>query len=272
MNIYKAKGITRAVLPVAGLGKRLRPVTKVIPKEMLPLNRKPLLQHVIEELVACGITNILLITRSGKSMIEEYFDNGSLWSVSIDYLYVDRYGLRGPGHAILLSEDWVQSEPFLVVFSDSIFAKCGAEKIFQITHEPLERLLSFYVSNPLSIGVLLTPPERRPIGQYLSILTPVQAKDDCFDFESAQVDITTDGISEANSFTAGARWIVTPELFTFLERACSHATREVYLPEAVTAFLHEEQRKGLGVILRPEEKLHDLGSWNAYEAIIRLCS
>ena len=66
--------ITKAVIPVAGLGTRMLPATKAIPKEMLPVVDKPVIQHVIEEAVAAGITDIVLVTRSGKSSIEDHFD------------------------------------------------------------------------------------------------------------------------------------------------------------------------------------------------------
>jgi len=266
----KEKIITRAVLPVAGLGTRLYPVTKVIAKEMLPLCRKPLLQVVIEELVCCGITNILLITRAGKSMIEEYFGDGSPWGITINYLYIDSYGLRGPGHAILLSKSWVDSQPFLIVFCDCIFFKHTEEEHIQILHEPLKRLLAIYSANPFDIATILTPPEYRPKGQYMSVGVSSISKEDYICFESSQVDIAANGIGKLPCLTAAARWIVTPDIFPFLERICFYATHEVYMPEAVMLLLKEGHKEGLGVVLDSEEKLIDLGSWNAYEKIIEL--
>ena len=132
--------IRKAVIPAAGLGTRFLPTTKSIPKEMLPLADKPLIQHIVEEAVASGIKQIIVITSSAKIAIEEYFNrNLALESVlqqkgetellevvqrvstlaSISFVRQDQP--LGLGHAILATRNIIGNEPFAVFLPDDIF-------------------------------------------------------------------------------------------------------------------------------------------------------
>ena len=133
------KKITKAVIPVAGLGTRFLPITKSIPKEMLPIVDKPILSYIIDECVASGITDILLITNPYKKVIEDYFDQSYELKKRLeeknkfDYLkYLDTkpsnvniYFIRqgdpqGSGHAICLAKSFVGNEPFAVLYGDDV--------------------------------------------------------------------------------------------------------------------------------------------------------
>ena len=74
-NMAEFKRVTKAIIPVAGLGTRMLPATKAVPKELLPILDKPLIQHIVEEAVDGGIKEIILVTRSGKESIENHFDS-----------------------------------------------------------------------------------------------------------------------------------------------------------------------------------------------------
>ena len=132
--------IHKAVIPAAGWGTRFIPITKVIPKEMLPLADKPLIQYIVEEAVASGLKQIIVITSSGKSAIEEHFErNIELESVlqqkgEMELLeevrriatlanirFVRQEEPLGLGHAILATEELVGDEPFAVLLPDDIF-------------------------------------------------------------------------------------------------------------------------------------------------------
>ena len=102
--------IRKAVFPAAGLGTRFLPATKAQPKEMLPLVDKPIIQYVVEEAVASGLTNIIIVTGRGKNAIEDHFD------VS----YVRQKETLGLGHAVLMAKDLVADEPFAVMLGDDI--------------------------------------------------------------------------------------------------------------------------------------------------------
>ncbi len=131
--------IRKAVFPAAGLGTRFLPATKAQPKEMLPLVDKPLIQYVVEEAIASGIDNIIIITGRGKYAIEDHFDtafelertlaergNTDLLEQSrqvsnmANFAYVRQNQALGLGHAVLVSRPWVGEEPFAVMLSDDI--------------------------------------------------------------------------------------------------------------------------------------------------------
>ena len=134
-----AKRVRKAVFPAAGLGTRFLPATKAQPKEMLPLVDKPIIQYVIEEAVAAGLTTIIIVTGRGKNAIEDHFDVSyeleklleergktdlldQVRAVSnmINISYVRQGEALGLGHAVLVARDLVGDEPFAVMLGDDI--------------------------------------------------------------------------------------------------------------------------------------------------------
>jgi UTP--glucose-1-phosphate uridylyltransferase len=131
--------VRKAVFPAAGLGTRFLPATKAQPKEMLPLVDKPIIQYVIEEAVAAGLTNIIIVTGRGKNAIEDHFDVShelermlqergktalleQVRAISnlINVSYVRQKETLGLGHAVLMARDLVGDEPFAVMLGDDI--------------------------------------------------------------------------------------------------------------------------------------------------------
>ncbi|GGO82609.1 UTP--glucose-1-phosphate uridylyltransferase [Marinobacterium nitratireducens] len=130
--------VTKAVIPVAGLGTRVLPASKAIPKEMLPVGDKPVIQHVVEEAIAAGITQIILVTRSGKEAIENHFDahyeleaeleiKGKIAELAsvrniqppeVEIVSVRQPRALGLGHAVLCAAGIVGDEPFAVLLPD----------------------------------------------------------------------------------------------------------------------------------------------------------
>lgn len=142
MSAYKAK-IKKAIIPIAGMGTRMLPVTKAIPKEMLPLVDQPLIQYVVDECVAAGIHELILITRSSKHCIENHFNN-SVESETIlekrvkpplldkiqfvcppyvKIMEVRQEVARGLGHAVMCAYPLVGDEPVAVILPDVIISK-----------------------------------------------------------------------------------------------------------------------------------------------------
>ncbi len=131
--------ITKAVIPAAGLGTRVLPATKAMPKEMYPIVDKPAIQYIVEEAVASGITDILIITNRGKGVIEDHFDRApeleeKLLSAHKQAMYEEIVGLsrlaniyfvrqketRGLGHAVNCARSFVGKEPFAVLYGDDV--------------------------------------------------------------------------------------------------------------------------------------------------------
>ena len=131
--------VKKAVIPAAGLGTRMLPATKTIPKEMLPLLDKPVIQYIIEEAVAAGIEDILIITNRAKSAMDDYFDyhpeleerlakDGKIKELEAvrrsadmaNIFYVRQKETKGLGHAIWRAKDFIGSDPFAVLLADDI--------------------------------------------------------------------------------------------------------------------------------------------------------
>lgn len=131
--------VTKAVIPAAGLGTRVLPATKSIPKEMLPIVDRPAIHYIVEEAVRAGITDILIITSRGKSSVEDYFDRApeleerlsrsgkeellrQIMEVTrmADIQYVRQQEAKGLGHAVLCAKSFVGKGPFAVLYGDDV--------------------------------------------------------------------------------------------------------------------------------------------------------
>ncbi len=172
--------IRKAVFPAAGLGTRFLPATKAQPKEMLPLVDKPIIQYGVEEAVASGISNIILVTGRGKNAIEDHFDvsvelesfleaRGKQLQLDevrkisnmINFAYVRQGEPLGLGHAVLVAKDIVGDEPFAVILGDDVidaqppaikqmidvFAKVGGP-VLAVERVPRESISSYGVIAP----------------------------------------------------------------------------------------------------------------------------
>lgn len=131
--------IKKAIIPAAGLGTRVLPASKAMPKEMLPIVDKPAIQYIVEEAVAAGITDILIITNRGKGIIEDHFDHSielenmllkrerydtlkeldSLANMANIY-FIRQKETRGLGDAVLRAREFVGNEPFAVLYGDDV--------------------------------------------------------------------------------------------------------------------------------------------------------
>lgn len=139
--------VRKAVIPVAGLGTRMLPATKAIPKEMLPLVDKPLIQYVVNECIAAGINEIVLVTHSSKNSIENHFDTSfeleamlekrvkrqlldevqSICPKGVTVMQVRQGNAKGLGHAIMCAYPMVGDEPVAVVLPDVILDEYSAD-------------------------------------------------------------------------------------------------------------------------------------------------
>lgn len=131
--------IKKAVIPAAGLGTRVLPITKAMPKEMLPIVDKPSIQYIVEEAVAAGIEDILIILSRGKSIVEDHFDRSpeleerlsatgkeemlrevKAISELANITYLRQRELKGLGHAVYEARSFVGDEPFAVLYGDDV--------------------------------------------------------------------------------------------------------------------------------------------------------
>lgn len=150
--------VTKAIIPAAGLGTRFLPQTKAMPKEMLPIIDKPVIQHVVEEVVAAGVTDVIIVTGSHKRAIEDHFDRSieleeSLMSKEKDkeaeqirniaemanFVYVRQKGFpQGNALPVINAQHLLSEEPFFVLFPDDLFKTNGrtrAEQLLEAYHQ-----------------------------------------------------------------------------------------------------------------------------------------
>jgi UTP--glucose-1-phosphate uridylyltransferase len=246
------KKVRKAVFPAAGLGTRFLPATKSIPKEMLPLVDKPLIQYGVEEALAAGIDEIIIITSRGKSAIEDHFDisfeleqnlesRGKTQlleltrSVSnmVQVAYVRQKQALGLGHAVLQARDLVGDEPFAVILPDDIIdatVPCLKQMtdVFDETQSSI--LATQVVEGPAisSYGVLESEPVKgNPRLQEVRGLVEKPK------FEDAPSKNAVIG-----------RYVLTPTVFDLLERIPKGAGGELQLTDGIKGLLEFEKVYG----------------------------
>lgn len=226
------------MIPVAGLGTRFLPATKTIPKEMLPIVDRPTIEYIVEEAIASGIEEIIMVTGRGKGAIEDHFDHvfeleeslakreqfallkEVVKSANIDIHYIRQKEPLGLGHAILCARKFVGNEPFAVMLGDDIIRS----KV-----PVLAQLIQQFNSVKSSI-IGVQEVADADIEQY-GVIKPAFMHADLFRVESV---IEKPKVEQALSNLAiVGRYILTPEIFTFLEKMTVGQHGEIQLTDAI---------------------------------------
>lgn len=233
------KKVRKAIIPAAGLGTRFLPATKAMPKEMLPIVDKPTIQYIVEEAVASGIEDIIIVTGKGKRAIEDHFDfafelENSLaekgkkdlldkvrYSTNLaDIHYIRQKEPKGLGHAVWCARNFIGDEPFAVLLGDSI-VESETPCIKQLINQYEETLSSV-------IGVQAVPyAETHRYG----IIEPSVRLGRRFQVENF-VEKPSPGNAPSNLAIMG-RYILTPEIFIFLERQEKGTGGEIQLTDGI---------------------------------------
>jgi UTP--glucose-1-phosphate uridylyltransferase len=231
--------IRKAVLPVAGLGTRVLPASKVIPKEMLPLVDKPTLQYIVEEAVAAGIEEIIFVTSRSKRSIEDHFDVFPELEQALErkkkykelealrdvqsmatYTSVRQPVALGLGHAILCAKALVGNEPFVVMLGDELVAP----------ETPcLKRMMEVHEKYNSSVLSLFTSP-RELISSY-GIASVSNVEEDVVQVTHL---VEKPPLEEAPSDQGVAgRYILTPDIFELLEKTAPGRGGEIQVTDAI---------------------------------------
>ena len=238
------KTITRAVIPAAGLGTRFLPATKATPKEMLPIVDKPTIQYIVEEALASGIEDILIITGRSKRAIEDHFDRSielelnlaekgkDEWlemvrSISdIRIHYIRQKEPRGLGHAILCAKQFIGNEPFAVLLGDDV--------VYNDEKPALRQLIDVYEKTGASVlGVQEVPHEK--VSSYG--IVAARGTSDPRTFAVADM-VEKPPVDEAPSNMAVlGRYVITPEIFELLEHTDPGAGGEIQLTDGLRSLL-----------------------------------
>jgi UTP--glucose-1-phosphate uridylyltransferase len=257
------KKIRKAVFPAAGMGTRFLPATKAIPKEMLPLVDKPLIQYGVEEAVAAGCTEIIIVTGRGKSTMEDHFDRSFELEATLErrgkaallevarsvsklakITYTRQPEALGLGHAVLMAKELVGDEPFAVLLPDDIV---------DATVPCMKQMVAAFEETQSSIlGSELV--EGAAIQNYGCLdCTPDANNPRLLDVKDLVEKPKPEEAPSQNAIIG--RYILTPRIFAMLETIPPGSGGELQLTDGIKALLQYEKVYGF----RYEGKRHDAG-------------
>lgn len=233
--------IKKAIIPAAGLGTRFLPATKAQPKEMLPIVDKPTIQYIVEEAVASGIEDILIISGRGKRAIEDHFDKSFELEETLDQKgkftelevirsisnlanihYIRQKEPKGLGHAVWCARKFIGHDPFAVLLGDDIV---------QSEQPCLSQLMSVYeeVQSPV-VGVQMV--DRSEVSKY-GIIAPKAMDESERVMEVSQLVEKPSPVEAPSNFAIMGRYILTSDIFAILENLAPGAGGEIQLTDAI---------------------------------------
>jgi UTP--glucose-1-phosphate uridylyltransferase len=244
-----SKQVRKAVFPAAGLGTRFLPATKVIPKEMLALVDKPIIQYGVEEAIASGIEHIIIVTARGKSVMEDHFDISYELDAALErkgkhellamsrgvsslarISYVRQKEPLGLGHAVLCAKDLVGDEPFAVILPDDVIdaeVPCLKQLISVFNRKGGSVLATQTIEGPaISLyGVLAGSQD--PVNKRIFNCTGMVEKPKFKNAPSKQAIV--------------GRYVLTPRIFELLEKTKPGAGGEIQLTDGIKALAKKEK-------------------------------
>ncbi len=261
----------KAVIPVAGYGTRFLPFTKVIPKEMLPVVDKPVIQYLVEEVAQAGIEEIILITGSNKRAIEDHFDSyfeleskleaagktkalETIRSITklAKFIFIRQNEPLGLGHAVLQAKPAIGNEPFIVLYGDDIIEPEGTKGV-------TAQLLEVFKKHPTTIlGV--TEVAKDQVSQYGVIDGEATAEFGNRLYRVKDFVEKPDPEQAPSNLAISGRIILTPEIFSILEQQPPGVGGEIQLTDAVRTLI----KRTNGFALHYQGAWYDCGSKASY--------
>jgi UTP--glucose-1-phosphate uridylyltransferase len=245
--------VRKAVLPAAGFGTRFLPASKAIPKEMMPLVDRPIIQYAVEEAVAAGIEQIIIVISSGRSTIEDHFDSdptlerwleerGDIETLRVvrriseigPIAFVHQKEQLGLGHAVLMAKELVGDEPFAVLLSDDVMLNPGGRPV-------TGQLIDAYQAHRGSVIAVQRVPEA-DVSRY-GIVAPRLEEGTLVEIEDL-VEKPSVGHAPSTLAVLG-RYVLSPKIFDILETTSRGAGGEIQLTDAIRVLAHEQPVFGL---------------------------
>jgi UTP--glucose-1-phosphate uridylyltransferase len=256
--------VRRAVFPAAGLGTRFLPATKAQPKEMLPLVDKPIIQYAVEEAVASGIDNLVIITGRGKNAIEDHFDISyelekileernkpellscvRAVSEMVHLAYIRQKSALGLGHAISIARDLMNEEPFAVLLGDDVI----------VSEVPCVRqMMDIYDQYQTSVVALMEVSDEETSRYGIIKGLPMPGSDGRLFEVQDMIEKPARGQAPSNLAIIG-RYILTPGIFKALEETEKGSGGEIQLTDGLRRLLAKEKI----LAYKFEGKRHDAG-------------
>ncbi len=243
--------VRKAVIPAAGLGTRVLPITKAMPKEMLPIVDKPAIQYIVEEAVRSGIEDILIITNRGKGILEDHFDHAveleerlaathkdsmleEVRSIAhmANIYFIRQKVTKGLGHAVNCARSFIGNEPFAVLYGDDVIIgedpACGQ----------LCRAYEAYGKGV--VGIKEVPADQ--IGKYSSLAVE-PLKDNLYAVSDMVEKPTPDKV--LSLFSILGRCVLPPEIFDILDQTAPGAGGEIQLTDAMLTLARRDGMIGV---------------------------
>ncbi|WEM41525.1 UTP--glucose-1-phosphate uridylyltransferase GalU [Photobacterium sp. DA100] len=267
--------VRKAVIPVAGLGTRMLPATKAIPKEMLPIVDKPLIQYVVNECVAAGIKEIVLVTHSSKNSIENHFDTSfeleatlekrvkrqlldevqNICPKDVTIMHVRQGQAKGLGHAVLCAHPLVGDEPFAVVLPDVILDDAASD----LRRENMAAMVKAFNETQIS-QVMVEPVPMSEVSSYgVADISGAELKPGETAAMTKVVEKPAREEAPSNLAIVG-RYVLPAEIWALLARTPVGAGDEIQLTDAIDMLMEDQQVNAFHM----SGKSHDCGSKLGY--------
>jgi len=251
-KMHNARDKMKVIIPVAGLGTRMLPATKAIPKEMLPVVDKPLIQYVVNECIAAGIKEIILVTHSSKNAIENHFDTSfeleatleqrvkrqlleeikAICPKDVTIMHVRQGESKGLGHAILCAYPLIGDKPFAVVLPDVLLDEVASD----LKQDNLARMIRQYHLTGYS-QVMVEPVEWNDVSKYGVVdCSGRQISPGNSSRMVAVVEKPAQQDAPSNLAIVG-RYVLSPEIWNHLKKTQAGAGGEIQLTDAIATLL-----------------------------------
>ena len=267
--------VRKAVIPVAGLGTRMLPATKAIPKEMLPVVDKPLIQYVVKEAIAAGIKEIILVTHSSKNSIENHFDKSfeleatlekrvkrqllaevqNICPKDVTIMHIRQGEAKGLGHAILCAHPLVGDNPFAVLLPEVLIDEVASDPL----KDNLAEMVKLFVETSVS-QIMVEPVPQEKVSEYgiANINGERLAAGESLPMTEI---VEKPAVKDAPSNLAVVgRYVLSANIWPLLEKTPLGAGDEIQLTDAIAMLMEKEQVNAYFM----KGKSHDCGSKLGY--------
>ena len=267
--------VRKAVIPVAGLGTRMLPATKAIPKEMLPVVDKPLIQYVVKEAIAAGIKEIILVTHSSKNSIENHFDKSfeleatlekrvkrqllaevqNICPKDVTIMHIRQGEAKGLGHAVLCAHPLVGDSPFAVLLPDVLIDEVASDPL----KDNLAEMVKMFVETSVS-QIMVEPVPQEKVSEYgiANINGERLAAGESLPMTEI---VEKPAVKDAPSNLAVVgRYVLSANIWPLLEKTPLGAGDEIQLTDAIAMLMEKEQVNAYFM----KGKSHDCGSKLGY--------
>ena len=267
--------VRKAVIPVAGLGTRMLPATKAIPKEMLPIVDKPMIQYIVNECIAAGITEIVLVTHSSKNAIENHFDTSyelestlekrvkrslleevrSICPSHVTIMHVRQGIAKGLGHAVLCAKPLVGNEPFAVVLPDVLIDEASSD----LTQENMAEMLRLFDKSDVS-QIMVEPVPMTLVSNYGVADVNGHELEAGASAQMTQIVEKPEVDDAPSNLAVVGRYVLSSAIWDLLEQTPAGAGDEIQLTDAIAMLMQKETVNAFHMT----GKSHDCGSKLGY--------